>query len=221
MKFPERLLGTVALLAMGAAAARAGTMTVLGEDVLHGIVTVGGTHGAGTIEVGLLDCTESTLGNIRTVCADLDHPIGPGQSWPDTIWLSSTYPDAGIQLAGNVVAADFASVTTADQAVGLQLDVWELRYDGGAAASPDFSSGNFTATGMTAGALAAANSYWLDRFRTDDALFIRAEDGHGQDQLTPRDPVPEPASLAVLGIGAFALMRRGRTSSRQASVAKR
>jgi len=207
----SKVFGAVALLGI-CAYASAGTMTFNGVDPLSGTVTIGGAHYNGEVYAGLLEFTESSLGNIQTVCVDLDHVISGGQSWPDSLFDSATYPDSGIEAAGNLVAADFANVHSADDAVGLQLDVWKARYDGPAAATPDFSSGNFTASGMSSGALAAADTFWQDRNTAGSATYIQSEDGHGQDQMTV-DPVPEPASIGALLVGALSLVRRKRKTA--------
>lgn len=187
--------------------ATAGTMTFQGVDSLAGVVTIGGAHYNGQVYAGLLDFNESSLGNVQTVCVDLDHLISGGQVWPDTIFDSSSYGDTGIQLAGNIVAADFANVHTADEAVGLQLAVWEVRYDGAANSNPDFGSGAFTASGYSSDALTAANLFWQDRNTSASATFIRNEDGLGQDQMRTT-PVPEPASMTALALGTLGFLRR-------------
>lgn len=202
--FRIRFFSGVAMMGF-VAAANAGTMTFLGNDVLNEQISISGTIHTATSNVGLLDFNESNLGNLKSFCADLEHSISGGQTWPDSLWNSSTYANTGIQLAGNMVAADFASVDTADKAAGMQLAIWEVRYDDPSNANPDFNSGNFTASGLSSGVLTAANAYWQDRFTPGNALFIRAEDGLGQDQLTP---VPEPSSIAVLAIGGIVLLRR-------------
>lgn len=200
---------TVALIAaLGViSAAQAGTMTFNGVDNWTSVVTIGGTHYSGNVYAGLLKFDESSLGTLKTFCVDLDHAISSGQSWPDSIWETSTYGVAGVQYAGNLIAADYAQVDSKAKAVGLQLAIWEARYDDINNPNPDFDNGEFTASGMSSGALAAANSFWQDRLTPGNALLIRNENGHGQDQLTP---VPEPASLAAIGIGFAALLRRRR-----------
>jgi|SRR5579862_8196263 len=187
--------------------AQAGTMTFLGGDPLQQSATIGGAHLNGTIMVGLMDFSETTFGDIKSFCVDLDHGVNPGQVWPDTIWDAASYSDPGIQRAANLVAADYAQADTADKAAGLQLDIWETIYDGNSETTPDFSGGNFTATGLTAGTIAAADAFWADRLTPGDAVYIRPEDGFGQGQIMP---VPEPASLSILGLGAIALLRRRR-----------
>ncbi|HTQ09012.1 MAG TPA: PEP-CTERM sorting domain-containing protein [Fimbriimonadaceae bacterium] len=206
--FGSKVFGIAALSGL-CVLAGAGTMTFNGMDSLSESITIGGAHYNGSVNAGLMDFTESSLGDIRTFCVDLDHVISNGQTWPDTLWDSSTYPMAGIELAGNLVDADFANVTTADEAVGLQVDIWKARYDGPAGSTPDFTTGNFTASGLTSGALAAANTYWQDRNTVGSAVYIRSEDGAGQDQMTV-NPVPEPASIGALVIGALTLLRRSR-----------
>lgn len=201
-----KVFGAIALVGI-CGVASAGTMTFNGVDPLAGTVTIGGTHYNGGVYAGLLDFNESSLGSIQTVCVDLDHAISGGQTWPDTIFDSASYADAGIQLAGNIVAADMSKVTTADQALGLQIAVWKVRYDGAADATPDFTTGNFTATGFSADALAAANLYWQDRNTVGHATYIRNEDGQGQDQMRA-GAVPEPASMSILAVGIVGLMRR-------------
>lgn len=204
--FNNKIFGAAALAGF-CTFATAGTMTFQGVDSLAGVVTIGGAHYSGQVYAGFLDFNESSLGNIQTVCVDLDHMISGGQVWPDTIFDSAPYGDPGIQLAGNIVAANFANVHTADEAVGLQLAVWEVRYDGAAGGNPDFGSGAFTASGYSNDALTAANLFWQDRNTSASATFIRNEDGLGQDQMRTA-PVPEPASMTALALGAFGFLRR-------------
>jgi hypothetical protein len=196
----------VLILVSTSVAAQASTMTFTGTD-LGGNATIGGTHFTGGVFAGLLDFNETSLGNIKTFCVDLDHIISNGQVWADSVSGSSLNATNGLKLDGNLVAADYSKATTNDKAEALQLDIWEARYDGGSGAGPDFSHGAFTVSGLSNSVLTAANTFWADVNKPGNATFIKEGNGYGQDQMFA-SPVPEPSSIAALCIGGIAILRR-------------
>ena len=203
---------------MAAGTANANTLTYLGLDGNIGVSNIGGIGYNGGVYTGKLLFNESSLGNIETMCADTVNVFPPPTSWNDTLFNTNTY-SPNIALAGNIVALDFNSAVSTDQQVGLQTAIWEAVYDGvtdGAVTfatfSADLTAGNFTSN-ISGAALADAYTYFQDRTIAGNAIFIKAgvgPDGSpGQDQITP---VPEPASMAALAVGAVALLRRRKST---------
>lgn len=142
----------------------------------------------------------------KTVCVDLDNAISAGNSWQANISLSSAQV-GGLNLAGRIVGTYFAGATTNATAKQLQLAVWEAVYDGVAnGGTADFAGGIFKSDEATA----TATTYYgaVNTHPWAEAYYITPTGGdRGQAQMTP---TPEPATLAVLGVGALAAMRRRR-----------
>ncbi len=102
------------------------------------------------------------------------------------------------------------SSLTLDQQVAVQVAIWEARYDN----TFDLDSGNFKTIGISgaikADAQAILNNLMNPTGPAGDAYYfeyISETVSSAQDLM---GPVPEPASLAALGIGAAALVRRRR-----------
>ena len=94
-----------------------------------------------------------------------------------------------------------------EQGAAIQLGIWESKYE---LAGWDLNAGSFRASGLEA----ATAGYW-NAFRnaidSTDALadiqVITLEAAGAQDMITadPPQPVPEPGSLALLGVAMAAL----------------
>ncbi|HVT14174.1 MAG TPA: PEP-CTERM sorting domain-containing protein [Fimbriimonadaceae bacterium] len=123
-----------------------------------------------------------------------------------------TLPDAGLPNSGRIayMYQTFApTVTNQDQGAGLQLAIWDVLVDGG----DGLTNGNFKASSVTTTMTAAANYLSQSVGHTGTATWYQGlPRGNGQPQdLIGGTPVPEPASLLVLGgAAAFFLRKRKR-----------
>lgn len=204
----KRTIGALALITLSAASFA--DITFVGMGPFFESATISG-HRSGTFESGLLHFSDpsNNLGlgtNFNTICVDLDDTIGGGQQWPASLLHSNTLGD-GLQSAGNIISKYINTISTNDQASGLQLAAWEAVYDHGLLA--DFSHGNFIVDNADAGALQWAATYYNNGVSDPgDAMYLRPQTGSGgQGQMTSA-PVPEPASCAVLALGILAIRKR-------------
>ena len=208
--------------------------TAEGYNDWHGTLDSQGFGGF----AGLLNFVETdtdhpgnSLGAIVTLCSDLTSavvsPINVNIFDP-----TSSFGLTNLTLAGNMMATEAQNLggdltlMSNDQAFALQLDIWEVQYDGSAEANPDFSGGHFrSTTAITANQQAWADVFWGYRNNALDSIFLQAEGSSlgyngqlGQDQLTVRGGgtrifTPEPVTMS-LGIAGVALFVRRRAAKK-------
>ena len=183
---------------------------------LNNIESISSNGGStfGNFYVGQLNFTDQTTSTaLTTYCVDTAHDISFGNQWNTQIALSNTLGDPSLDRAAAIISADFGAANTNDKAAGLQIAVWAAIYDNSGNLATDLSTGVFQAQGLSAGVMSAANAYYADRNGPGVAKYFgfgQNADGAWTGGQAQMSPVPEPASLATLALGAGALLRRRR-----------
>lgn len=151
------------------------------------------------------DMTSNVLFN--TVCGDLDNHISFGQTYNVNKQLAASVSTT-MGAAGNIVAKYFNQATTNTEKAALQLAVWEAIYDYNGAGTPNFNAGNFRIVSASNSIKTKAAEFYSAVTITGAAIYFKPDPlNAGQGQL---GPVPEPATMAVLGLGVAALLRKRR-----------
>ncbi|MBX3118289.1 MAG: PEP-CTERM sorting domain-containing protein [Fimbriimonadaceae bacterium] len=141
-----------------------------------------------------------------TLCGDLTTQQTGNGPWNVTKALTSTQGPK-FTKAGQMVTQFYGdALTNNTKAAALQLAIWEILHE--TSGTFDLTSGAVkldSTTSNYASLIANANSYETAASPAGDAWRYISTDGGFQGQMSP---VPEPASLAALGVGAIALLRR-------------
>lgn len=152
---------------------------------------------------------------IEAYCVDLEHSIQAGWDWDVNILSFDSHPATAANLikAKNLLASTYFGVDTDNKGAALQLAVWDALYDGG----DGLNTGVFEAT--VSGGLATAYNSIVTTANTpteniNDYIFTYYEaTSHGQygkkyQDLVSLEPVPEPATMVLLGGMALAALRK-------------
>ena len=195
-----------------ASVANAQSLKFLGTQlspVDNGTIMVNGT--TTTVPMGAFVFSTGS-GNITTYCADALAALNSNSN-PYTAGAVNMSNGSGLATASKILLSGFGSATTADQQAGLQLAIWDALYDNGS--SFNASAGNMkVVSGVNAASLGFAASYYtagVNSSATTGVELFKATGAGGQDQL---HVVPEPATLAILGMGALGLIRRRKTAKK-------
>ena len=179
--------------------------------------------------VVLSDTSGTGLGpTFRSFCADFFQDVALGQNYTFTPVAFSALPD----VAGN--ATKMAKIqelydrfydvaTDAQKGAAFQLALWKILYDPN---NDDLSTGNFIASGPGSPTSIPLAQSWLNMI--DDPTV--ADPAHkytltgllsptSQDQIVPTAaPVPAPAGVVLLVIGAAGLIARRRFAGKKADA---
>lgn len=143
----------------------------------------------------------------QTVCGDLNNFISGGQSWLVNE-RNATSVSASMGAAGNIVAKYFNAADNNEKKAALQLAVWEAVYDFNGGTNPNFDSGVFQGKNLSSSLKNQAKLYYMAVNMAGAAIYFEPQPSNaGQGQL---GLVPEPATMAILGLGVAALARRRR-----------
>jgi len=183
------------------------TVTITGHTALTGNITALINFNGNTTTIGNASPFNANAfsANFIGYCVDLSNPAFIGSYLADAKPMSTL---SGGTKAGYLYTKYANTGLDTDHSVALQLAIWEVRYD----TTLNFTNGNFQILGVGGSVQSFAQTYLNDVIANPSGSsdIVRYDSlGTEQDIMGPV-PVPEPASMAVLSLGALAAIRRRR-----------
>lgn len=172
--------------------------------------------------------TTLNLGSsFRSFCADFFQDVSPGNTYTFTPVAVADLPD----VAGNATKLSkiqelydrfYDVATAADTGAAFQLALWEILYD---PTNTNLANGNFTAIGPGNPSSIGIAQNWLNVIGDSSVPDIDKKwdlvglySPTSQDQIVPQQPIPAPAGVVLLVIGAAGLIARRRLAAKKAEV---
>lgn len=147
-------------------------------------------------------------GEILTYCADAVSPLNSATHQYSTATVLATGLD-GLSRAARILGQNFGTANTRDQQAALQIAVWSALYDN--ASTFQANGPNFRVTNVSDSIVHLATSYYasgsIPLSPGQQVIKFSSNAPGAQSQFTV---VPEPGTMAALGLGAAAMMRRRR-----------
>ncbi|MBX3110387.1 MAG: PEP-CTERM sorting domain-containing protein [Fimbriimonadaceae bacterium] len=143
----------------------------------------------------------------RMYCVDLDHTVSPPDNYEvDPQFIPGLSLSDRHHWAMQLYNKFDSTVDNATKGAALQMAIWEVMVDG----NGDLAHGNFKDNGTTAAIRNLADTFLATDMTgvSDEGYWLKSvnhRDGQNQDMI---GPVPEPASMSVLALGAAGLLRR-------------
>lgn len=108
----------------------------------------------------------------------------------------------------------YGAVNNLQSSQAFQLAQWEIAFDDDVTLVPQVGAKLFVTAGEFQPGISDLAETWLTMIRNGTATtqmpLLHLKGAGVQDLVTPGQPVPEPASIAVLGLGVVALLRKRR-----------
>lgn len=177
--------------------------------------------------VVLSDTSNTGLGpTFRSFCGDFFQDVSLGNDYTFTPGTLIDLPDvnSAVQVRKITELYDryYDVATDAEKGAAFQLALWEILYDPN---NTNLSSGDFTAIGPGNPSSIGVAQSWLNIIGDDSIpdperkyTLTALLSPSAQDQIVPTTPVPAPAGVVLLVIGAAGLIARRKFAKKKADT---